>query len=267
MKLYHYSLVFMIIALPLLVSVWCKSTEIGEIGRYCRETEAALDKAVNAAAKRLKEKNELILPLAGTDINRSALQNSLDEIADCFFTALAASFGNIGDGAVRAGLERYVPVMAVTLPQGIYVRCEEEFAGEDGSVSLIKRWTGPFYGEIADVLDSRFDFSESDRTYTKKMSGSGVAVIFSDYRIPGTDRSYTCLSLAGTGIEIKEMLYINQEGENYASNRYYHRESCEYRKEYSSCLHSAKECAYLGANPCPYCCGDYGDCYYDCIAR
>ena len=124
MKLYHYVLIFAIVAISMIVVVDLKVSNRSYMSDNSELTNGIFDKAVDAAT------NELLADVDGlTELQK-------DNAVEVFFDSLYASFGIVDSPASRENMALYVPVICVTSKDGFYVYYDDVRYAADGLESV-----------------------------------------------------------------------------------------------------------------------------------
>ena len=118
MKIYHFTMLFAVFALSMIVLT---DAGLSEKRRYEKERlrmESIIDDAVNAAAWELRA--------SGTVFDGMTEERAID----AFYYSLYASLGISGHPEKRAGVQQYIPMLVITLKDGYYVYIYEAGNGE-----------------------------------------------------------------------------------------------------------------------------------------
>ena len=138
MKLSQYILLFLSIA-----AVFLGAADSGARILQAGITEKLMmDEYVGQAADDALKQLVIYDDGAGAVIEKEA-------VVDRFFLSLFSSLAILDDGAARAKLMQYIPVMAVTDYDGFYIRYAREKEGTDG-VTLEYVWTDKQYYTVED---------------------------------------------------------------------------------------------------------------------
>lgn len=169
MKIYHFSIVF---ACFFLAYMFLAEIEMGE-NEYMRQlsqrTDRVFDKAVDAAVKSLR----------GYSPEEAELY--LSKSIDSFFDSLYADLGIIDSPYQRERLKLYVPFIAVTDDEGVYVWYEDVEDTADGREVVCKRsekFSYFFYEETAPKGYCATDF-------LIRFKGKGRAAVYDSSGILG----------------------------------------------------------------------------------
>lgn len=157
MKLYHFILIFIIIALCTTSVLNIKTDHLKAAMEDRKQIDRNLNTAIDdgvAAFVRVDDSNRVI-------IDKDAAIHS-------FFLSLASSFGVLEDQEAREKLELYVPVVAATVNDGYYIFYSSTYKGADGKTYTKKQWTEkfPFYYEDNDFVYS-FTLGDTVTLYDK----------------------------------------------------------------------------------------------------
>lgn len=254
MKLYHFTLVFVIVALAAMSvcenRIALSDAYSSNIGRL----DIALDRACDAAA--------LILREPGEYLNEETIRAAESGFSD----SLCSFFGINAFSVEGRDLLRRIPVIAITLPEGMYVGY---LAGAESVVRRI--WTDM-------LLYSEYTPEEIIETYcfgrdlNRNMNGMSQAVelpvddmgmfqrnakkmgFMAFYiRYTGNVSMRPEYSFASSVSRIADSFYINLSGSGYSSQMYYHVKGCRYLNDDCMEMNSRTECAEHGAYCCPEC--------------
>lgn len=262
MKLYHFTIIFAVFAVLMLLTVNLALSE----GSYMQEDTGFLNEACDRAA----DAGAAVLAKAG----RLGVYGVREAAVDAFYESLAASLDVGGYAGSRMGLSMYVPLIVVKDEDSIYVCYDDYSADADGHTSLVRKWSGNIAGENLDEvleeycrlhntvaeragLNYEFFLPEDDGgMYLRGCEGTGFFVLFQGYPVNGLKETFNRFSFAGTGLDFAENYYINLQGTGLASPKYFHRKDCVYRAEESTVYSERRSCALAGAYECPECGGD-----------
>lgn len=141
MRLYHFVLVFVIIAISSLIILDIKTNDLKAVINNREQINRNLDTAIDDGVTRLVQ----------VDINHNMVVKKEDAI-ECFFMSLYSSFG-AQDKTVRERLDLYIPVVMVTMEDGYYVFYSDEYV-VGGYTYTTKRWSEkmPFYFQDSDFV-------------------------------------------------------------------------------------------------------------------
>lgn len=150
MKLYHFILTFVIIALTIIVIINIRVDNLNTVINNKHEIDRKLTVAIDDAAKNLIQldaNNEIIV--------------SKESAVNSFFTSLYTSFGILSDKEKQVQLSMYIPVIAVTEEDGYYIYYIDEYIEADGKKNTSRRWSEklPYYYEYNDCV-YRFTLDE-----------------------------------------------------------------------------------------------------------
>jgi hypothetical protein len=173
MRLYHFVLVFVIIAVSIIVFLDIKKNELNTVIDNREQIERNLDTAIDDAATKLVE----------VDVNNNLVINK-EAAINSFFISLDSTFGILSDKESQEKLNLYVPVLIVTIEDGFYVFYSDEYRGADGSTYIAKRWSEkfPYYYEDEDFIYG-FRFDDVVNIFDKNnLLGGGLQAVYTiDY--------------------------------------------------------------------------------------
>ena len=240
MRIYHFTLIFAVLAVMMLSMTAFSLCESFEEEQWMSNMDLVIDKASESAANVLKEAYS------------SGVAGVRDLAVDAFYASLSAGLG-LADGTPALTLLRmYVPFIAVTDGDILWVCYDDYETADDGTVRLLRKWSDPIvsdsdgleksleyycnkHNEIAQRAGVVYRFSIPDTEgglYLRSGEGVGFFVLFQGYPSERSGgRVYTGFSFAGTGIDDADMFFINLYGEGYASERFFHRKGCIYLSE------------------------------------
>ena len=262
MRIYHFTLIFAAFAVMMLsITAFSLGESFAEEqGRS--NLDLVLDRASESAADVLKEAHS------------SGIAGVRDLAVDAFYASLSAGLG-LSDGTPALTLLRmYVPVIAVTDGDVLYVCFDDYETADDGTTGLIRKWSDPIevndegleeclgyycnkHNDVArraGIVYSFFIPETEGGLYLRSGEGAGFFALLQGYPSERSDGSvFTGFSFAGTGIDDADMFFINLHGDELASERFFHRKGCIYLSEESIMFGSKKKCAGYGAFECPEC--------------
>jgi hypothetical protein len=264
MRIYHFTIIFAIFAAMMLYLTEMTMKQNMEEDREIQFFDRVMDRASTSAAQ--------VLALAGT----SGIEGVKDLAADTFYEALAAGLGQSGETPSMTKLRLYVPVIAVTDGESVFI-CYDRFEKEENRNVLVRAWSEPVaagadelselleyycnnHNQVAERAGIQYSFvlPESDGgLFARGSGGPGFYALFQGYRPSGFSSVSNCFSFSGTGVMKAEQFFINVSGNGYSSERYYHRKGCMHLSEESIMFTTGKDCALHGAFECPNCMGGY----------
>lgn len=158
MKLYHFILIFIILAIGVTSILNIKTDNLKAATEDRKQIDRNLNTAVDdgvAAFVRLDDNNRVII--------------DKDDAINSFFISLAASFGVLEDQETKRKLDLYVPVVVATVDDGYYIFYSSTYQGSDGKTYVKKHWSEkfPFYYEDDDFVYS-FTLGDTVTLYDKK---------------------------------------------------------------------------------------------------
>lgn len=130
MKLYHFSIAFIIFAITVIIITDIRTDNLKAVISNMEEIKDKLDIAVDDGAVRLVE----------VDNSNHVILNK-EKAVTSFFSSLHSSFAILGDQEAGARLNLYVPVIAITMEDGYFLHYSDEFKGTDGFTYTAKRWS------------------------------------------------------------------------------------------------------------------------------
>ena len=143
MKLYHFSIIFAIIAISLFVMTDVNTNNFVAVAEEKENLDLYFDNATDNAAYQLVENDGI----TGLKLNKEAAVQS-------FFLSMYASLGIIDNPLKQVNLKNYVPVIAVMGDDGYYLYYSDEYKGSDDHTYFSKHWSEkfPYYYEDADFI-------------------------------------------------------------------------------------------------------------------
>ena len=155
MKLYHFSIIFAIIAISLFVIADVNTNNFVAVAQEKEKLDQCFDKATDNAAYQLVENDGI----TGLKLNKEAAVQS-------FFLSMYASLGIIDDSQKQEEFKNYVPLIAVMGDDGYYLYYSDEYKGSDDPMGsndqmgsndhtyFSKHWSEkfPYYYEDADFI-------------------------------------------------------------------------------------------------------------------
>ncbi len=262
MRIYHFTLIFAAFAVMMLSMTAFSLCESSDEEQRMSNLDLVLDKASESAADVLKEAHS------------SGVAGVRDLAVDAFYASLSAGLGLADGTPARTLLRMYVPVIAVTDGDILFVCYDDYETADNGNLRLIRKWSDPVardadslencleyycnkHNEVAQRAGVVYSFyipENEGGLYLRSGEGAGFFALLQGYPSERSGgRVFTGFSFAGTGIDDADMFYINMHGEGFASGRFFHRKGCMYLSEESIMFGSKKKCAGYGAFECPEC--------------
>lgn len=143
MKLYHFVLVFVVIAISVLVITDIQTNDLKAVLHNKEQYDRNLDTAIDDAATVLVQ----------VDMNNKLMVNK-DAAMESFLYSLYSSYGVLSDPEAREKLNLYIPVALVTMEDGYYIFYSDTYTSGDGYTYVAKRWSEkfPYYYEDSDFI-------------------------------------------------------------------------------------------------------------------
>lgn len=182
MKLYHLTLLFVIIFIGSIVITDIKTNQLKAVLENRKQIDRKLDVAIDDG----------VTSLAQVDGNNN-IRISKDAAVKSFFLSLYSAFGILSDKEMQDKLNQYIPCVAVTMEDGFYVFYSNEFTANDGYTYIAKNWSEKFpYSYEDDDFIYCFTLDDVIRLYDKKgiLEGTGETVYQMDYRDIQTKERY-----------------------------------------------------------------------------
>lgn len=155
MKLYHFSLIFIIIAGCFLVIINIKTRTFEYASREKEYLEEGLKRALDEATYYMLEEE-----MSGLEINKS---RGADMILEGLYLGL-----DIKNPEQKEQLKMHIPIISVTSNDGFYVYFTSEYQGANKKTYYKKQWSEkhPFYYEDQDFI-YRFTLTDLITIYDK----------------------------------------------------------------------------------------------------
>lgn len=169
MRLSHFSIIFVILAVAVIVITDIKTNDLKAVIDNREQINRNLDIAIDDGASMLTE----------VDMNNDIIINK-EEAVNSFFMSLSSSFGVLSDKSSQEKLNLYIPVIAVTMEDGYYVFFSDEYTGSDGHTYVAKRWSEkfPYYYEDNDFIYS-FTLGDVVKIFDKNnLLGDGAQQVY-----------------------------------------------------------------------------------------
>lgn len=133
----------MLIAIATIVVLDIKTNDLRAVIDNKEKIDKNLNTALDDGINRLAKSEDKY----GIVINKDAALHS-------FFLSLETSFGVISDPKAKEKLTMYIPVVAVTMEDGIYIFYSDTYKGSDGVTTITRRWSEkiPYYYEDTDFI-------------------------------------------------------------------------------------------------------------------
>lgn len=160
MKLYHYCVLFVIIAIALFTITDIKTNNYIAVASEKEQLDQSFSKAIDDATAKISNVDNLNDDLT---INK---ENALDQ----FYLSLYAALGIPDDPIKQEDINNYMPVVAVTCKDGFYVYIGDQIKNNDNYTYIHKRWSEklPFYYEDDDFIYG-FTLSDTLTLYDKNV--------------------------------------------------------------------------------------------------
>lgn len=186
MKLYHYSLLFVIIALTIILISDIRHNNLQAVIKNKRQVDRNIDIAIDDGVRRLT----MVDSNNNVRIDKEAAVNS-------FFISLNSAFGVLADKDAKEKLKLYIPVVAVTMEDGYYIFYSDEYTDDKGYTYTTKRWSEklPYYYEDEDFIYG-FTLGDVVNLYDKNnllTDATGQQVLSLDYHDIQRKREYSKL--------------------------------------------------------------------------
>jgi len=184
MKLYHYAILFAIIALTLFVIADVKTDNFGAISDEKKILDQSFHRAVDDAVLHLVESDGI----EGLKVNK---ERSVED----FFLSLYAAMGITNNPEKQELIKNYIPVITITSEDGYYMYYSDEYKGSDNYTYYSKRWSEklPYYYEDDDFIYG-FTLTDTLTIYDKNgiLDNSREQIIFTlDYHDLKSDEKYS----------------------------------------------------------------------------
>ena len=143
MKLYHFAISFVIIAITSIIISDIRMDNLKAVWSDKEKMDRYLDTAIDDAVIKLVEIGE----------NNQIIINK-EKALESFHASLYSSFGILSDKDKQEELDRYLPVIAVTMEDGYYIYAYFEYEGEEEHSYVTRKWTEklPYYYEDNDFV-------------------------------------------------------------------------------------------------------------------
>lgn len=184
MKLYHFAIIFAVIAITLFTINDVKTNNYVAVAKEEENLDTGFNQAIDDATKYLVEFDGI----DNLKVNRKRAVNN-------FFISMYANLDITNDPEKQKLLKNYVPIIAVTYKDGYYLYYSDLYKGSDNYTYINKRWSEkqPYYYEDDDFVYS-FTLSDNLTIYDKNglLDPSGEQKIFTlDYKDLQTEDEYS----------------------------------------------------------------------------
>lgn len=183
MKLYHYVIVFVIIAILIIITSDVKTNNLKAVIQNKEQIDNNLDTAIDDGVTKLAEVD-----------NNNMVKINRDAAAKSFFLSLHSTFGVMSDKESQDKLNLYVPVVVVTMEDGYYILFSDEYKETDGYTYVSKRWSEkfPYYYEDSDFVYG-FTLGDIVTIYDKNniLNGTSQTVYKLDFHSIQTKDEYS----------------------------------------------------------------------------
>jgi hypothetical protein len=170
MKLHHFILIFIVIAITYIVIADIKTNDLKAIKQNKEQIDHNLDTAIDDGVASLVE----------VDNNNNIIINK-EEAMKSFFLSINSSFGVLSNKEAQEKLNLYIPVVAITVEDGYYLFYSDQYKGADGFTYSSKRWTEkfPYFYEDNDFIYG-FTLGDIVTLYDKNklLDSSGNQTVF-----------------------------------------------------------------------------------------
>lgn len=157
MKLYHYAIIFIVIALVLYGIADMKVNQLTVISMEVERLDEVIEKAVDDGVSHLVE-------LEGIE----QISLNKDRSVEHFLKSMYAGFNVTDHPEQQEKINGYIPAIAVTAVDGFYIQYSDSFTGEDGYTYLSKRWSEKIpYSYEDDDFVYRFHLNDILTLYDK----------------------------------------------------------------------------------------------------
>lgn len=143
MKLYHFSIIFVIISLSLIVILDVKINNFIAVVEEKENLDNCFHNAIDDAVVHLVE-------VEGT----TGLKDNRERAVEDFFLSMYASLNIVNNLQKQALIKNYIPVITVTTEDGYYLYYSDEYKGSDNYTYISKRCSEkmPYYYEDDDFI-------------------------------------------------------------------------------------------------------------------
>lgn len=174
MKLHHFSILFVIIAIVVFTITDIKTDRLVSIMKDKESLDLDFNNAIDSAARNLVE----------VDAAGSLVVNKETAVND-FLLSMYASLNLMNDDDKQKRLQNYIPVIVITCEDGYYLYYSDEYKRSDGFTYISKRWSEkiPYSYEDDDFIYS-FTMNDTLTLYDKRrlLDTSGDQTVFTlDY--------------------------------------------------------------------------------------
>lgn len=158
MKLYHYVIIFVIIAMTIIVTIDVKTNNLKAVIENIDQIDNNLDTAIDDGVTKLAEVD-----------NNNNIKINKETAINSFFLSLYATFGVISDKDSQTKFNQYIPVVTITMEDGFYILYSDEYKDSDGYTYITKRWSEkiPYFYEDNDFIYG-FTLGDVVTLYDKK---------------------------------------------------------------------------------------------------
>lgn len=183
MRLNHFTLVFVMIAIAVIVITDIRTNSLKAVIENKEQIDRNLDTAIDDGVSKL----------AQIDLNNNIIIDK-EAAVNSFFMSLSSSFAILSDKESQEKLNLCIPVIVITMEDGFYVFFSDEYTGSDGYTYVAKRWSEnyPFDYEDEDFI-YRFTLGDVVKLYDKNnLFGGGAGQVYSlDYHDIQNEATYS----------------------------------------------------------------------------
>lgn len=203
MKLYHVTLLFILIALGPILLTDLQTHNLKAMYVSKNRLDDAFDHAIDSAAKELLQVAD----------NRTILLNK-DAAMNTFYQSMYASLGIMVSVDQQELLQQYIPIMTVISEEGYYIYYTDEDIDSNGATYYCKRWTPMFpFGYEDNEFIYGFTLGDRITLYDKHnlLDSSGEQKVFyMNYKELQTSEKYkTFRDLRPTHFLLNDETYLS----------------------------------------------------------
>lgn len=255
LRIHHFSLMFLIIVIPILFCTEIAMSERFELAERQRTVHSALVMNVCDAVSFL-----------GDEVSS---EKRRDETVEAFMAGLSASLGVLDSASERSLLRGSIPlIMFFDSGYAYLLKLLDEEGGVRYGWERVLRTSGEITERAETLIRSNravlgcsegevglFLDEENGSELMRAIESNTMLVVYCDRTVSASAGEGTILAGAGFNNRRIRMFEVDRD----ESGLVYHRDRCSLRDEerkYAVC-YTKKECADLGAYPCRECFGDY----------
>lgn len=157
MKLHHFGIIFMVLAVAIFLMLDIRTSSLKAIYEESLTLERCLSQAVDDGANALVQSQDL----------RKLILSKNDGV-QTFYTSMYSALGIASDIVAQEKIRRYIPVIAITDSDGLYLFYQDEYQ-VSGVKTIAMRWSEKYpYAYEDEYFVYHFTLGDTVKIYDKK---------------------------------------------------------------------------------------------------